>query len=87
VPNFIKNNQQPRKGQAKTKRGVHSPEKPIPRLHFIKTESELGHLKDLCQTLLKIISNPEKGRPKQKEGTTAQKNQYQGFTSLRLAVR
>jgi hypothetical protein len=27
-------------------------------------KSELGHLKDLCQTLLKIINNPENERPK-----------------------
>jgi hypothetical protein len=33
------------------------------------------------------ISNPEKERPKQKEGTTAQKNPCQGFTSFSLAVR
>jgi hypothetical protein len=50
-------------------------------------KSELGHLKDLCQTLLKIISNPEKERPKQKEGTTAQKNPCQGFTSFSLAIQ
>jgi hypothetical protein len=50
-------------------------------------KSELGHLKDLCETLLKIISNPEKERPKQKEGTTAQKNPCQGFTSFSLAVQ
>jgi len=36
VPNFIKNNQQPIKGKAKTKRGNHSPKKPMPRLHFIQ---------------------------------------------------
>ncbi len=36
-------------------------------------KSELGHLKDLCQTLLKIISNLEKDRPKQKQGTKAKK--------------
>jgi len=50
-------------------------------------KSELGHLKDLCQTLLKIISNPEKERPNQKEGTTAQKNPCQGFTSFSPAVQ
>jgi hypothetical protein len=49
-------------------------------------KSELGHLKDLCQTLSKIISNPEKERPKQKEETTAQKNPCQGFTPFNLAV-
>jgi hypothetical protein len=49
-------------------------------------KSELGHLKDLCQTLLKIISNPEKEMPKQKEGTIAQKNPFKGFTSFSLAV-
>ncbi len=50
-------------------------------------KSELSHLKDLCQTLLKIISNPEKERLKQKEETTAQKNPCQGFTSFSLAVQ
>jgi len=50
-------------------------------------KSELRHLKDLSQTLLKIISNPEKERPKQNEGTTAQKNPSQGFTSFSLAAQ
>jgi hypothetical protein len=61
-------------------------ERPVCSL-FGPNKSELGHLKYLWQTSLKVISNPEKERPKQKEGTTAQKNPCQGFTSFNLAVQ
>jgi len=49
-------------------------------------KSELGHLKDLRQTLLKSATQKRKGQNK-KEGTTAQKNPCQGFTSFSLAVQ